>query len=287
MDFVAIDVETANADLASICAVGIVGFDTGRASSCWHSVIDPEDEFAPISTWIHGIDAARVKGAPKFSQVFDHLSSLLANQIVVSHTAFDRVSIARASAKYGIPIVDWQWLDTACVARRAWKQFSRSGYGLANLAEWCGISFEHHRADEDARAAGEVLLRAVSDTGISVSDWLGRVRQPIGSSIRKPSASITREGNAEGPLSGEVVAFTGALSIPRREAADLAATAGCNVVASPTKKTTLLVVGDQDVRKLAGHEKSSKHRKAEALIEKGQQLRILRESDFVRMVQID
>ncbi len=47
-----------------------------------------------------------------------------------------------------------------------------------------------------------------------------------------------------------------------------------------TKHTTLLVVGDQDLRKLNGQEKISKHRKAEQLIAKGQALRILGESDF-------
>jgi DNA polymerase-3 subunit epsilon len=41
-----------------------------------------------------------------------------------------------------------------------------------------------------------------------------------------------------------------------------------------------LVVGDQDVTRLAGHSKSSKHRKAEELIAKGVPIRILRESDF-------
>jgi DNA polymerase-3 subunit epsilon len=51
-----------------------------------------------------------------------------------------------------------------------------------------------------------------------------------------------------------------------------------------TSQTTLLVVGDQDIRKLAGHEKSSKHRKAEELITKGQSIRILRESDFKELV---
>jgi DNA polymerase-3 subunit epsilon len=40
------------------------------------------------------------------------------------------------------------------------------------------------------------------------------------------------------------------------------------------------VVGDQDVTRLAGHSKSSKHRKAEELIAKGVPIRILRESDF-------
>lgn len=46
------------------------------------------------------------------------------------------------------------------------------------------------------------------------------------------------------------------------------------------KKITILVVGDQDVKKLAGQEKSSKYRKAEKLMAEGCQIRILRESDF-------
>lgn len=78
--------------------------------------------------------------------------------------------------------------------------------------------------------------------------------------------------------------FTGALEIPRREAADLAATIGCSVTAGVTKKTSLLVVGDQDVSKLAGKTKSSKHRKAERLISEGQRIRILKESDFRELV---
>jgi DNA polymerase-3 subunit epsilon len=80
--------------------------------------------------------------------------------------------------------------------------------------------------------------------------------------------------------------FTGALSMPRREAADLAARAGCEVDGGVTKDTTLLIVGDQDVTRLApGESKSSKHLKAEALIAKGQPIRILRESDFLQLVR--
>ncbi|MFK7852008.1 MAG: BRCT domain-containing protein [Akkermansiaceae bacterium] len=79
--------------------------------------------------------------------------------------------------------------------------------------------------------------------------------------------------------------FTGALSMPRREAADVAAQAGCEVISGVTKKTTLLVVADQDVSKLNGKTKSSKHLKAEALIQKGTKIRILRESDFISLVE--
>ena len=78
--------------------------------------------------------------------------------------------------------------------------------------------------------------------------------------------------------------FTGTLSVPRREAANAAAAAGCRVDDGVTKHTTLLVVGDEDLRRLNGHEKSSKHRKAEQLIANGQPIRILGESDFRRIV---
>ncbi len=84
----------------------------------------------------------------------------------------------------------------------------------------------------------------------------------------------------------EVLVFTGALNLQRRDAAALAARAGCTVKENVTEGTTLLIVGDQDIKRLAGHEKSSKHRKAEGLILKGQQLRILCESDFKVLVEL-
>jgi hypothetical protein len=92
--------------------------------------------------------------------------------------------------------------------------------------------------------------------------------------------------NPEGYLFGEVLVFTGALGIPRREVADIAAKIGCTLADGVTKDTTILVVGDQDVKKLAGHDKSSKHRTAESLIKKGQALRIIRESDFKELVNL-
>ncbi len=166
--------------------------------------------------------------------------------------------------------------------RRAWPdKFASSGYGLRNVAEFLGIEFSHHDALEDARAAGEVLCRASAHTGLSLEDWLARVQRPINSNTNQ---SATRQGNSEGPLFGNVVVFTGALNIPRSEAADLAARAGCDVGSSVTKKTTLLVVGDQDISKLAGKAKSSKHLKAEELIAQGCPIRILRESDFQSIV---
>ena len=41
MDFVVIDVETANADLSSICQVGIASFRDGRLADSWVSLVEP------------------------------------------------------------------------------------------------------------------------------------------------------------------------------------------------------------------------------------------------------
>lgn len=281
MNFVVIDVETANPDFSSICQVGIAEFQDGKLCELWESLVNPEDYFDEMNVAVHGIEEHMVRHAPKWSAVHERLAPWLRNRIVASHTAFDRAAPTRACSKNGVRPHESRWLDTARVVRRAWPEFSQKGYGLANVTKYFGIEFQHHDAKEDARAAGEVLLRAVAATGLSVEQWLERAAQPI---FPADSASITRDANADGPLFGEKLVFTGALSIPRRDAADAASTAGCEVEAGVTKHTTVLVVGDQDIHRLSGHEKSSKHRKAEDLMKKGQQIRIIGESDFQRLL---
>lgn len=53
-----------------------------------------------------------------------------------------------------------------------------------------------------------------------------------------------------------MIVLTGALAMPCREAADLAAAIGCEVAGGVTKQTTMLVVGDTDTQKLADRAKS-------------------------------
>jgi DNA polymerase-3 subunit epsilon len=249
MEFISIDVETANASMASICQVGIASFCGGMVVDEWESLVDPEDFFDFMNTLVHGIGPDVVVGAPTIPTILEELRTRLNGQVVVCHTHFDRVAIGQAS----------------------------SGYGLSNVCRHIGYDYEAHDALEDAKAAGMVMVAAIRESGLSVHDWVQQVASP--SYYR-----IARGGDPGGPLYGEAVVFTGALHVPRREAADLAARLGCRVLDGVSKKTTILVVGDQDVMKLAGHEKSSKHRKAEDLIDGGHSIRILKESDFLEIV---
>lgn len=279
--FVAIDVETANPDRSSICQVGAVRVENGAIRESWTTLVDPETYFDPWNIKIHGISPSMVRGQPRFPDLVARLRDFVGPRVVASHMAFDRVAIERAHDRYGLVSPGWSWLDTARVSRCAWQQFADRGYGLASVAAHCGIQFRHHDAGEDAKAAALVLLRAIDESGLDILGWLNRVRQPI-----DPQRSrISQEGSPEGPLAGEVVVFTGALSILRAEAATRAAELGCDVRDSVSAKTTMLVVGQQDLKKLGGYTKSSKQRKAEKLVLQGAVISILSEADFMPLTE--
>ena len=280
--FVAIDVETANANMASICQIGVAEFCDGKLANEWSSLVNPEDCFHGMNISIHGIQPAMVEGQPTFPQVADQLRLFLGGSVSVCHTHFDRLAINRALTKYALQPIETSWLDSARVARRTWNDLA-NGYGLSNVCKMIGYEFNHHDALEDAKAAGHILLAAIKESQHDLNTWLLRVTQPIDPT--KSCKHVRREGNPKGGLLGEVVVFTGTLEMLRAEAADLASSVGCDVRQTVTKKTTLLVVGDQDITKLAGHEKSSKHRMAEQLMEDGVPIRIIQESDFSELVR--
>ncbi len=119
MEFIAIDFETANPDLSSICQLGAVSFQGGKPVKTWQTLINPKDYFDPMNVSIHGIDEEMVKDAPTFRKIFPTFRSIIEKQLVACHTHFDRVALNRVIEKYRLPQFDCTWLDTARVARRA------------------------------------------------------------------------------------------------------------------------------------------------------------------------
>ena len=283
-DYVAIDVETANPDRESICQIGVVPFEGGIAAEPWVTLVSPETYFDPFTSGVHGITEQEVCDAPIFPDVYDRLTETLAGRVVVAHSGFDRLAIARDCERYGLEPPPCQWIDTVWVARQTWPDLARYGYGLRAVAWSLGITVRHHDAGEDAMACGAIMARAMAETHLTLAEWLEQAEQ-----WRRRAGSlqtrVKRKGAADGPLCGEVITFTGELCMTRQQAADIAAQLGCDVASSVTKKTTILVVGVQNLATLAGYEKSSKHRRAEELIQQGHEIRIIHEDSFLALVR--
>lgn len=278
MKFVALDIETANPDVSSICQVGIAVFENGILKDTWCSLVNPVDYFDPWNTRIHRITGKMVADSPFFKDVLPVIERLAGDKPVIHHGPFDRIAVSRAAAKCGMPIPELNWLDSCRVARKAWEKFSKGGFGLKNLASEFGITFRHHDALEDAICAGKVVIKAIDDSGIGLDEWVNIAKQPSG------YGKIALNGNPEGHLTGENIVFTGKLSISRKTAASMAADAGCNVQSSVSSDTTILVVGMLDLRRLNGKNKSSKQLKAERFIEQGIEINIVSEEDLLVMI---
>lgn len=163
--FVALDVETASGGRDSICQLGLAFVTAAGTIDTTSTLVNPRQVFT--NTSIHGISPRDVIDAPLWPEVFRTFSRSIARQPVIQHSGFDRSSVNAACERHGITAPDWRWYDSLQIARRAWPELAgNGGHGLGNLKRHLSIDFEHHHAEEDARAAAIVVLRAEAATGL-------------------------------------------------------------------------------------------------------------------------
>lgn len=275
--FIALDVETACSDVASICQIGLACVQADNQIQTFSMLVNPGTRFDPFNIQLHGIGPDHVAKAPRFPDALGALLSLLTRHHLIQHSNFDKQAVTAACGLCGIATPDFRWSDSVTIARRAWPELKgNGGHGLANLKRTLNLQFHHHDAGEDARAAALVVLHAEKHLAMQFEQLIVPAAKP------RYAAKQIRVGDANGSLAGLIVVFTGNLGMTREAAADLAARAGMNVKGSVSNQTTHLVVGDQDLGVLAGHTKSSKHRKAEEMREAGHQIRIMGETEFKR-----
>ncbi|MEZ6085956.1 MAG: hypothetical protein R3E58_18870 [Phycisphaerae bacterium] len=112
-EFVAIDVETANADMSSICQSELLIIETGHLRRNGN----PISILKIISTLQMLVFMASTK-APLKARRDCRMSFMICtgswtNQIAVCHTHFDRVAIQQAFDKYDLEHPYCEWLDSA------------------------------------------------------------------------------------------------------------------------------------------------------------------------------
>lgn len=275
---VVVDVETANCDISSICQIGIAVFNyDGILEEKFVSLVNPQTSFDFFNTSIHGIDEDSVKDSPTIQQLEPTIRHYLSLGLVASHSLFDKTALNEA-----IGNIDMRWLDTTRVVRRTWSDLAYSGYGLKNVCKFLGIKFiNHHDALEDAIKAGEVLFEAVKYSNSDIEQIFDSAYKPL--SIKPPLKQLSNP-NPQGEYFGEILVFTGTLSISRKEAILRANLKGFDVSNTVNKHTNYLVKGLADISKFRGKEMSSKETKALKLIRENHDIIFLSEQDFFKLI---
>lgn len=303
--FVAIDLETATSDRSSICQIGITEVIDGIPQEPKSWLVKPEgNRYDPMNIWIHGIRPADTKDSPSFPDVWKEVQPFLQNKIVVAHnTSFDMYALRDAFNKYQM---DYPTFDYYCTLRIA-KYIVKGcySYSLDIVLNRLGIEFEHHhRADSDSLGCAKLLLKCLELDGSTLDELEGKYNFHKG--IFTPTTFIPHlqkekpykydsiiKGLMEHPemidegnyFFGKSVCFTGTCQYgARKDLLQKVKDIGGIPMDKVTNDTDVLVVGQQDYRVVGADGMSSKQKKALKLLEKGCEIEILSEAEFINRI---
>jgi DNA polymerase-3 subunit epsilon len=308
-DFVAIDFETANRSRDSACAVGLAVVRAGRITESYSSLIQPPTlEFDQDFIGIHGITPDAVRNAPPFAEVWLEIERRCGDGLVAAHNASFDVGIMSACAGHD---------DRACLPGRyvCTVELARAmlpglpNHKLRTLANVFGLPLDHHDAASDAVACAELAIRLFRLAGPdqieaycrSFADF-GRSSEIefsgacVSISLEEMGIKLLNDGeemaliepaDADGRFDGMRFVFTGEMAfLDRAEASQIVAQQGGKATGSVSKKTNIVVVGDEvlDLYKRSG-KTTGKLAKAVELQESGAPIRIVSESEFLEMIE--
>lgn len=159
-DFAAIDFETANEQLSSICSIGIVIVSNGAITDRFYSLVQPEPNYYNYgNSMVHGLTYEDTKNEQVFSNVWEQLEPLVGNLPFVAHNkGFDESCLKAAFKTYRMDYPDYIFYCTLAASRRQLKYLPN--HQLHTVAEDCGyILTNHHNALADAEACAEIALQ--------------------------------------------------------------------------------------------------------------------------------
>ena len=310
INFVAIDLETATMDRNSICEIGITIVENSivKESRSW-LVQPPYNEYDDFNIYVHGITPDDTADSPDFKEIWKQVEPYIYGKVVVAHnTAFDMYVLRDSFLENDIPL---PCFINFCSCRLAKKVITGCySYSLPNVCEALGIDFiNHHKAASDSEGCAQVFLESIRLSGVSSFAELqtkynfrcGRFsesyfrpqlanhgRHKDGYSYEYNVKDIVGDPSKidEGSYFFEKsVCFTGKFQFGiRKELLQMIADIGGIPTDSVTLHTDILVVGQQDYRFVGESGMSSKQKKANSLRDKGCDIEIMSEADFLRNI---
>ncbi|MGL5694720.1 MAG: 3'-5' exonuclease, partial [Peptostreptococcaceae bacterium] len=113
MDFVAIDFETANAQRASACSLGITVVKNNKVVEEKYWLIKPYPfKFDPRNIFIHGIREEDVINEKEFDEIWCEIKPYLENNLVIAHNSSFDFSVLRKTLD--LYEIEYPNLDYAC-----------------------------------------------------------------------------------------------------------------------------------------------------------------------------
>lgn len=160
-NFVAIDFETANREMSSVCSVGVVIVRGGVITDKIYRLIHPSpDYYSYWNTRVHGLTQKDTEKAKVFPEVWKEIAPLIEGLPLVAHNSpFDEGCLKAVFRTYGM---DYPGYTFCCTCRASRRVFGKQlpDHKLPTVAARCGYDLtRHHHALADAEACACIALK--------------------------------------------------------------------------------------------------------------------------------
>lgn len=161
LKFCVIDLETTggNPETEKIIEIGMVKIEHRKISEERSFLVNPQKDIPDFVQKLTGIRKADVEHSPKIEEVIDEIVQFIGDSILVAHnTSFDIPFLNGVLKKLQRPTLDNKVICTNIMTKYLIPDIMSSN--LNYMSQIFGISHSQaHRAIEDARATGKLLLK--------------------------------------------------------------------------------------------------------------------------------
>lgn len=172
--FAVVDLETTgnNKDKDAIIQLSIVFIEEMKIVSQYTTFLSDEIQLTPFIRELTSIEPEMLEGAPKFKQIAEKLKSMLDGYTFVAHNVdFDLRFLQSHFEKVDLSYYPLNIIDTVELSKIFYPTLIR--YQLSEITESLDIKLTNaHRADADALATANILLRIINKMTETNSDTL-------------------------------------------------------------------------------------------------------------------
>lgn len=281
-DYCLLDLETTGLSswVDEVIEVGILKIRNNEVIDKYTSLCKPRRPIDSFITKLTGITNDMVESSPAFKDLKNEVMAFIGDDIIVGHNVSFDVGFIQEKFEEEY---DNKYVDTLQLARKLYPNFEN--HKLSTISNELGFGEAEHRALGDCvttKKLYDTIKQKLIDENIELDSLFYKKKL-----INVNDFEAQQEVDEDNFFYNKRVVFTGVLEkMTRREAMQLVVNAGGILDNNVVKKTNYLILGNNDYCLSIKDGKSSKHKKAEELKLKGQDIEILDETTFYNLLNM-
>lgn len=162
MNFVALDVETANHNRDSICSIGMIKVKDNQIIDSYYTLINPKQQFNWHFTQIHNIEYEDVINEPTFNDVAYEIMNFWDDvDFIVAHNApFDMSVLVKSFDRYNIEYNNIPYVCSLAISKGLYQL---EQHKLNVMADYFSLDLNHHNALSDAMVCAQLIIEICKD----------------------------------------------------------------------------------------------------------------------------